>query len=793
MVQLIILLLLCFNSLVNSSPTIHTHQRRESDNILDQVDLFYGTESGGHMFPGISLPFGMIKPGIDAIDLKFGDSYSGYAPGGKIVGISMMHESGTGGAPQYGVISQLPFTDESIDHDVLGSNDEFGLERISNDNAVIGVYSVKTQHVEFQFTSDERSSMIRYKYDVNNIDNVRILVNVSHHLGSPGRPWWSQKFVNGSIEIDDDDENENENENKYTGYTTIKGGWGDQDPWTIYFCGKFNHKFIKKYGFINENYNEDDDKITSDQNSMGMIFEFNKNDLNNNGELISKIGISFVSTIQACSNIPSGENYEFDEIINSNRDKWKNEVFNKFQIEDDNQTLVSQFYTNLYGVHLMPTNRTGEPPPNWSITNNNNNNNLVYYDDFFTIWDTFRCLNPLINIINPTRGSEIIQAIINIYLYDGWTPDGRSANQNGRVQGGTNSDILIADAFVKNLSGIDWNKAYESMIKNAEIQPPYWYDSFAPDASTKQGRGALPDWLKYGYITRNYSRSVSRTIEYSYNDFAISVLAKKIGTNQDYEKYLSRSTGWQNLWNHEAIAKGYEYKGFLQPKNSNGLFDFDNYDPLSCKGCYWKDDEYEGKPIEYGWSIPFDMETLFSFMQNEDEFIQRLNDMYPLYGNKIVDVGNEPSFLTPFLYNFVNQQYRTVELVRFIVYTYFDTGKNGLPGNSDAGSMQSWLIFSLLGFYPISGTTIYLISSPFLSKLTINLENGSQVIIKANNLSQDNIYIQSLKINNKNWNKNWFDHDILFGENGGIIEFEMGNEQKIWETGDIPASPGHIF
>ena len=297
-------------TLVNSIPTsrrrLNSHRRlktkttnknnnnnNNNGNILDNVDLFYGTESGGHMFPGISLPFGMIKPGIDVSDSTFGDSYSGYAPNGKIIGISMMHESGTGGAPQYGVISQLPFTDESIDDEVLNSNSEFGLERSNIDNSTIGVYSVSTKNVNFQFTSDERSAMIRYKYNIEQIENVRILVNVSHHLGSPGRPWWTQKFVNGSIEISEDS-----NDNKYTGYTTIKGGWGGQDPWTIYFCGEFNHKFINKFGFINDEYHQEDDKITSDQNSMGMIFEFNKDDLNNNGELISRIGVSFVSNCE---------------------------------------------------------------------------------------------------------------------------------------------------------------------------------------------------------------------------------------------------------------------------------------------------------------------------------------------------------------------------------------------------------------------------------------------------------------------------------------------------------------
>ncbi|KAL6454650.1 hypothetical protein SBY92_004117 [Candida maltosa Xu316] len=687
-----------------------------------------------------------------------------------------MHESGTGGSPEYGVVSQLPFTSEPWQN--------LGLRRINDnsDEAVVGVYSVSTPNIDIQFTSGERSGLFKYIYHDDD-DTVKVMVNASHHLEGPGRPWWNQHFVNGSVETKD--------ENGYVGYTTISGGWGQQDPWTVYFCGEFNHDFKNVGSFKQDDYESDSSEVssTTQDESIGLIFEFDQNDLNN-GELLSRVGISFISTDQACSNIED-KNFDFDAMVQQNQQNWKNEVFDKFEIEDQNQTLVNQFYTNLYGCHLLPSNRTGENP-NWPESAKND----IYYDDFFTIWDTFRSLNPLINVINPTRGSEIIQALINIYQYEGYAPDGRSANQNGKVQGGTNSDILMADAYVKKLPNIDWSLAYQAMVKNAEVAPPYKYDSFAPDASTKEGRGALPDWLEYGYITRNYTRSVTRTVEYSYNDFALSVLAKDVSTQDDYEQYLKRSANWQNLWNFNATAKNLNYTGFLQPRNADGSFNSSTYDPLSCFGCYWGDDEYEGKPIEYGWSVPFDMETLISFYGDDadadDVFIQRLNDMYPLHGSKIADVGNEPSFGTPFYYNYINQQYRSVELVRYIMNTYFKPGASGLPGNSDAGAMQSWVVFSMLGLYPISGTTTYLIASPFLSKITITLENGATVQIKANNLSNENIYVQSLKINGEDWKQNWVDHDTIFGANGGDLEFELGDAPQIWETGERPPSPGHF-
>ncbi|KAI5954212.1 hypothetical protein KGF54_001987 [Candida jiufengensis] len=755
-------------SFILAAPTKKKGQTKISNkngiNPLDHVDLFYGTENGGNMFPGVTRPFGMAKIGVDVLDSKFGNPYSGYAPGGVINGISMMHESGTGGAPEYGVVSQLPFYGD------YSNGEEVTLSRSQPDSAKVGYYAVNTtSKINIELTAGERYGILKYNFN-DNFQDSKVLVNVSHHLTAPNRPWWTQYFVNGSIDA---------TTNGYIGQTTIKGGWGDQEPWTIYFCSNFSTpaQSVSKFDKNGETQNQFSTSSTTQDDSFGLIFNFGHQQ-----EVISHAGISFISTTQACDNI--NHNQDFYSLVEETQQIWLNEVFNKFQISSFNNSLIDKFYTNLYGTHLIPSNKTGENPNSgWSTSQ-------VYYDDFFTIWDTFRCLNPLINIVNPRRGSEIVQSLTNIYLNEGWTPDGRSANQNGRTQGGSNSDIVMADAFVKNISGINWSDAYSAMVNNAENQPPYWYDSFASDASTKQGRGALPDWLKYGYVTRNYTRSVSRTMEYSYDDFALSQVALGLGKNDDYNKYLKRSSNWQNLWNPEATAKGYDYKGFIQPKNSDGSFNFKNYDPLSCGGCYWGDDEYEGKPIEYGFAIPHDIQTLVSLVGSNDSFVQRISDLYPLHGSKIADVGNEPSFLTPFLFNFVNQQYKTSELVNYILTQNFGSGVDGLPGNSDGGAMQAWVIFSMIGIYPIAGTTTYLITSPSVTNLKLTLDNGSTFVVSANNLSGDNIYIQSLKVNGKKWDKNWVDHSKLFA-NGGSLEFEMGSKQVIWESGDVPPSFGH--
>lgn len=737
------------------------------NNPVDHVDLFFGTASGGNVFPGATRPFGMVKLGVDVIGAS-ADTYSGYAADGSVSGFSMMHESGTGGAPEYGVVSQLPY---------LGNVDlskEPSLERNSPDVATVGRYQCNfTNGITVDAAAGERSGILAYDFGANNHD-AKVIVNVAHHLNAPSRPWWTQYFVNGSISV-------NRDLKGYTGHATIKGGWGLQEPWTIYYCADFDVAASSVTAFHTKTTfpGQHDISSSAQDEAFGVVLGFP-----DQRRVQTRVGVSFISAQQACANIAGdfADTYDIDAAVNAAQKHWNDEVFDRVLVVTDNSTLAGLIYTTLYGAHLLPSNRTGENP-NWQTQ-------LTYYDDWFTLWDTFRLLHPLFNILNPTRGLEIVQSLINIYKNDGYTPDGRSANQNGRTQGGSNSDIVMADAYVKGIPGVDWTEAFAAMQKNAEVTPPYWYDAHSTTDSSKQGRGALPDWLRYGYITRNYTRSVTRTMEYSYDDFALLQVAKGLGRQEDYKKYLQRSTGWQKIWNPEASSKNYDYKGFVQPRNSDGSFNYDNYDPASCGGCYWGDDEYEGKPMEYGWAVPFDVQTLKKLIGSDVLFARRLDDMFGLHGSDVADIGNEPSFLTPYLYNYVNQQHKAVELIRYLINNKFSVGARGLPGNSDAGAMQSWYFFGLIGLYPVAGTTTYLLGSPFVPHVVIKLENGKQLEIISQNLTSFSYYVQSVKLNGNSYGQNWVTHDDIF-TNGGKIEFQMGPRQKVWETGDVPPSPGH--
>ena len=256
------------------------------------------------------------------------------------------------------------------------------------------------------------------------------------------------------------------------------------------------------------------------------------------------MGVSFISTTKACQNVQTEipEGTTLRNLTDRAQARWTAEIFNKFQTAETNSTVLTQLYTYLYGMNLLPSNRTGENP-SWQ-------SDEPYYDDFFTFWDLFRCSTSLWQVLQPTAYEEIIRSMIDTWRHVGFLPDARSSNYNGRTQGGSNADNVLADAYVKGVRGkVNWQDGYAAMKTDAEVVPPNNHDPAAPEASTKEGRGALPDWKKYGYITPNFTRAVSRAVEYSVNDFSLTQVAKRLGLQSDYEKYMNRSRNWRDHWN----------------------------------------------------------------------------------------------------------------------------------------------------------------------------------------------------------------------------------------------------
>lgn len=533
--------------------------------------LAYG---GGDIFVGGALPFGVAKVGIDTYEtnISFSTINGGWTPEGLVTGLSMMHESGTGGPPKYGIISQMPLT--TVDAPVnLLDNQTYWQKRVVNDTASVGYFSTKLENgVTLSIGGARHSGIVQYDFPAEG--GKHVLVDVSHFLPNVNGNNEDQFYDGGSISI-------LEGGKKYTGWGSYGGGFSDSAPATTYFCADFEETPSEAFTFRGRNTipvrgqhvladevrpflhtwtmvcqtnsflqpiphptfrNHSTEESGPLTDRVGAIFTWSNNSPNTTS-IRSKIGISFISVDKACAfkddEIPS---WNLNDTVALAVQEWNRDVFSKIRVPTDptqNRTNLVLLYSSLYFMHLMPSDRSGENPL-WTSEDS--------WDDFYTFWDIFRCTVSMYHLIQPEYYQSMLRSIIEIWKYEGFMPDGRSGNSNGIVQGGSNADNVLADAYVKGLGGVNWTEAYQAMKKNAEVVPFNTFNMVDPTNGIQQGRGALRDWLDLGYVSfdRN-TRCISRTVEYSLNDFSLAQVAKGEAP-EDVEKYLNRSANWQNIW-----------------------------------------------------------------------------------------------------------------------------------------------------------------------------------------------------------------------------------------------------
>ena len=361
-------------------------------------------------------------------------------------------------------------------------------------------------------------------------------------------------------------------------------------------------------------------------------------------------------------------------------------------------------------------------------------------------------------------------------------PDARSGNSNGRTQGGSNAEIVIADAFVKGLKGIDYELALEAMLKDATVPPG--------GNEEAEGRGGLIPYLELGYIPHGIDRAGNRTVEYSYCDYAIALVAKGLGKEDLYQRYLKQSENWKNLWRSDYEHEG--AKGFIMPRDKEGNW-LDSipfghstrmqpkfkYTPVTFEGPWytpwWGMFFYEASSWEYSLSIPHDVPGLIEKCGGAADFEKRL-DIF--FDKGFFNVNNEPSFLTPCLYHWLGKPWRSSDRIREIIAKNYNDGTVGLPGNDDSGAMSSWLAFHMIGLYPNAGQDYYLIHTPLLESTTFHLEGGKEFKVVAKGLSDKNCYIQGVTLNGKDYPYSVLRHkDIM---TGGELVLKMGKKPGNW-------------
>jgi len=494
-----------------------------------------------------------------------------------------------------------------------------------------------------------------------------------------------------------------------------------------------------------------------------------------------KVGVSFISALKAQQNVRDEiPHWNFQQVLQETQNKWEN-LMTRIEIPANaTHDQKVMFYTALYHTQLMPVDRTGENP-NWT-------SNQPYYDDFYAIWDTYRSSHPLLTLITPSRQVDIVNAMLDIYKRDGYLPDARSGNCNGRTQGGSNAEVIIADAYSKGLKGIDYSLALQAMLKDATVPPG--------GNEEKEGRGGLTDYNSLGYVSTNFVRSGNRTVEYAYDDYCLAQVAKGLNRMGEYRRFMKQSENWKNLWRN---IEDNGSQGFIMPKDPsgkwvdsipcdvyNGRYSFVKYTPLAqdwpnCV-CWWCGFFYEASSWEYSLFVPHDVPGLIEKSGGNEAFMKRLDT---LFDNNYYNVGNEPSFLSSCLYHWIGRPDLSSQRTHQIIDQNYNATRDGIPGNDDSGAMSSWLAFHMIGLYPNAGQSYYLITSPYFQETVINLENGKKFKITAKNLSDKNQFIQSATLNGKPFNQSWIEHsDITKG--GELILIMNDNPSKTWGTKLLP-------
>ena len=717
------------------------------------VDPRIGSEGLGRVFIGPSCPYGMVKPSPDCTP----SPNSGWLPmPERVDGFAQVHVSGTGGGPKYGNVLVTPFGN--------------GIDRVNHydyreyETIRLGYYDTqfKQNGIRTEITTANRASFYRFTYPEDSLKSLA--VDAGFFLGENPVPdaREAQQFVGSEIQVLSDHE--------VAGYTRIRGGWNNGKAYTVYFYAETDRPFVQSLTWKGNRITEAQSQYDSAEKT-GALLRFAKND-----KVVQlKVGISFLSMqkakINAHSEIP---HWSFEKVHQDLLGQWE-QLLQKIEINPSTPLAKKRmFYTGLYHTMLMPVDRTGENPL-WSDPE-------PYYDDFYAIWDTYRSSSPLITLIDPKREADIVRSLVNIYKRDGYMPDARSGNSNGRTQGGSNAEIVIADAFVKGLKGIDYELALEAMLKDATVPPG--------GNEEAEGRGGLIPYLELGYIPHGIDRAGNRTVEYSYCDYAIALVAKGLGKEDLYQRYLKQSENWKNLWRGDYEHEG--AKGFIMPRDKEGNW-LDSipfghstrmqpkfkYTPVTFEGPWytpwWSMFFYEASSWEYSLSIPHDVPGLIEKCGGAADFEKRL-DIF--FDKGFFNVNNEPSFLTPCLYHWLGKPWRSSDRIREIIAKNYNDGPVGLPGNDDSGAMSSWLAFHMIGLYPNAGQDYYLIHTPLLTSTTFHLEGGKEFKVVAEGLSDKNCYIQGVTLNGKDYPYSVLRHKDIMA--GGELILKMGKKPGSW-------------
>jgi predicted alpha-1,2-mannosidase len=740
-------------------------------NLLPFVNPLIGTQRMGHTYPGATVPFGMVQlsPDTDTISYEKDGKYNGevyaYCAGYQyddptIVGFSHTHFSGTGHS-DLGDFLIMPTSGALQLNPGIASRPKSGYRSAySHENEVTepAYYKVKLDDdgILAELTATTRVGFHRYTFP--ETDSAHIILDLIHGIYN-----YDDKNVWTFIRV--------ENDTLVTGYRQTNG-WARTR--VVYFAMAFSKPFYhyghKKYdqslyrGFYRK-FDESDNFPEMAGEKIRAYFTFN---MEESESLLVKFALSSVSTEGALKNLEAEiPHWDFDRVVRESQAKW-NEELNKVVVEMMTPADMTTFYTALYHTYLGPTVYMDVDGSYRGLDQNIHQAEGFTNYTTFSLWDTYRALHPLFNLIQPARNADMIQSMLAHYdqsvhsMLPVWS---HHANENWCMIG-YHAVSVIADAVVKGNSAFDIGSALDACVNTAN------YDLF----------DGLVFYRAWDYVPEDKnSSSVSKTLEYAYDDWAIAQLAKKAGNDEVFRQFSRRSENYLNVFNPAS--------GFMQPKLSDRTWKTP-FDPLNTHGQGF----IEGNAWNYSLYVPHDIPRMISLMGGKERFSTHLDSLFTMHladehFKETEDItrdgiigcyvhGNEPGHHIPYLYNWTGHPWKTQEKVRMIMKAMYSDTPDGLCGNDDCGQMSAWYIFSALGFYPVCpGSDWYAIGSPYIKSAVITLENGHKLNVRVENQSEENIYIKELRLDGAKYSNNYINHDALL--NCDSITFVMDSRPNI--------------
>ena len=710
----------------------------ESLDYTRYVNPFVGTAEHGHTYPGASVPFGFVQLSPDT-RIHGWDSCSGYHhDDSSIMGFSHTHLSGTGIA-DYSDLLMMP----TVDNDQVvpgnpydpssGFRSRFNKQ---NEFASPGYYRVLLDDygVTAELTATARAGFHRYTYPESS--HARIVLDLEHRS--------NQRVVDSYVKVVSPTE--------IIGYRH-SSDWARKQY--IYFYAVFS-KPLQGVDLVVDGIK----KVQLQEASGRDIKALLHYQTEENEQILVKVGVSAVDIEGARQNVLQEiPHWDFSQTKELAKKTWNREL-SKIQVESRDIEQKKVFYTSMYHSLLAPNIFMDVDGRYRGIDHDIHRARSFENYTVFSLWDTYRALHPLLTIIHPKKTNELIKTLLAKYDEGGILPIWELAGNYTGTMIGYHAVPVIVDAYMKGIRSYDVEKAYEA-IKH----------------SAMQDKLGLRYYKEKGYIPYEWvQESVSRTLEYAYDDWTIAQMAKELGQMEDYRYFYERSKNYQNIFDLETH--------FTRPKDAQGQWKTP-FDPLNAD--HRTNGFTEGNAWQYTWYVPHDVQGLVELMGGREKFEQKLDALFSNEdeptGDKSPDIsgmigqyahGNEPSHHIAYLYNDINRPHKTQALVRQIMSTLYSAKENGLSGNEDCGQMSAWFILSSMGFYPVApGSNYYHLGSPIFDKAVIKLENGKKFTVISHNNTKENKYVVKTLLNGKEYKKLYLNHEDIVS--GSTLEFMMSS------------------